>query len=240
MLLNRRQLLKAAGVGAASLVLSRLAPLALAEGKSSEYTLVKLPYAYDALEPYIDAETMRIHHDKHHAAYVAGLNNALKNQPELKSKKVHDLLTDIKSVPESIRQAVINFGGGDYNHTLFWSFMAPNAGGQPQGALAKDISNTFGSFDAFVKQFNEAAARRFGSGWAWLVIGKDGQFKVMSTANQDSPLLTGATPVLGIDVWEHAYYLKYKNERPKYVNAWWNVVNWSFVADRVAEAKKSS
>jgi Fe-Mn family superoxide dismutase len=239
MLLNRRQLLQTAAAGAASFALTRLAPFATADSASG-FTLPKLPYAFDALEPHIDAKTMEIHHDKHHAAYVNNLNAALKDHPDLQKKDLKALLTDISSVPEAIRQAVINNGGGDYNHTLFWHFMAPKAGGQPSGPLAKDIDSAFGSFDKFVTTFNDAALKRFGSGWAWLVVDGKGGLQVLSTANQDSPVMKGQTPVLGIDVWEHAYYLKYQNRRPEYVKAWWNVVNWPFVAERVGEAKKGA
>jgi Fe-Mn family superoxide dismutase len=239
MLLNRRQLLQTAAAGATSLALSRLAPFAHADN-SSGFTLPKLPYAFDALEPYIDAKTMEIHHGKHHAAYVNNLNAALKDHPELMKKDLKALLMDISSVPETIRQAVINNGGGDYNHTLFWHWMAPKAGGQPSGPLAKDIDSAFGSFDKFVATFNDAAVKRFGSGWAWLVVDGRGGLQVLSTANQDSPVMKGQTPVLGIDVWEHAYYLKYQNRRPDYVKAWWNVVNWPYVAERVGDAKKGA
>jgi superoxide dismutase, Fe-Mn family len=239
-LLNRRQLLKAAGAGAASFALARLAPLAAAKDSSGGFTLPKLPYAYDALEPYIDAKTMEIHHDKHHAAYVKNLNDALKDHPELLKKNIRDLLIEIKSVPEPIRQTVINNGGGHYNHSHFWHFMGPKAGGEPSGALAKDIDSTFGSFDKFTAKFNEAATKRFGSGWAWLIVGDGGKLSVVSTANQDSPIMVGHTPVLGIDVWEHAYYLKYQNRRPEYIKAWWNVVNWQSVAEHIGEAKKGA
>ena len=240
MLLNRRQLLKVAGASAASVVLARLAPLAVAADGSNGFTLPKLPYAYDALEPYIDARTMEIHHDKHHAAYVNNLNAALKDHPELQKKKLRELIIDIKGAPEPIRQAVINNGGGDLNHTLFWHFMAPKAGGEPSGALAKAIDSTFGSFSKFVEKFSDAGAKRFGSGWAWLVVDGRGGLQVLSTANQDSPYMNGQTPVLGLDVWEHAYYLKYQNRRPEYIKAWWNVVNWPFVAERISEAKKGA
>jgi Fe-Mn family superoxide dismutase len=240
MLLNRRQLLQAAGVGAASLALAPLAPTSRAEDGPAGFTLPKLPYAYDALEPHIDARTMEIHHDKHHQAYVNNLNAALKDHPEFQKKKLREILSDIKSVPEPIRQAVINNGGGDSNHTLFWHFMAPGAGGQPSGALAKDIDAAFGSFDKFAAQFSDAGAKRFGSGWAWLVVDPRGGLKVLSTANQNSPYMDGQTPVLGLDVWEHAYYLKYQNRRPDYIKAWWNVVNWPFVAERVNDAKKGA
>ncbi len=240
MLLNRRQLLKAAGTGAASIVLTRLTPLVAAADNSGGFTLPKLPYAYDALEPHIDAQTMQIHHDKHHAAYVKNLNDALKNHPELLKKSLHELLADPASLPEAVRQGVINNGGGDYNHTLFWQFMTPGAGGQPSGALAKEIDGAFGSFDKFVAKFNDAALKRFGSGWAWLVVKPGGGLAVTSTPNQNTPVSEGQSPVLGIDVWEHAYYLKYQNRRPDYVKAWWNVVNWPYVAERLNEAKKGA
>ena len=190
-----------------------------------------LPYAYNALEPHIDEQTMRIHHDKHHAAYVANLNAALEKHPALQSKAVDDLLKTIGSVPEDVRTAVRNNGGGHANHTLFWELMGPGAGGAPTGALAEAIRSAFGSFDAFKDQFAKAAMDRFGSGWAWL-IDAGGSLKIESTANQDSPLMEGKRPLLGLDVWEHAYYLKYQNRRADYVGAWWNVVNWAAVAKR--------
>jgi Fe-Mn family superoxide dismutase len=238
MLLNRRQMLQVTGTGVATLALGRLTTFAAAADNSAGFTLPKLPYAYDALEPHIDAQTMMIHHDKHHQAYVNNLNAALKEHPDLLKKNLHELLTNLQSIPAAIRQAVINNGGGDYNHTLFWNFMAPNAGGAPSGPVAKDIDSAFGSFDKFVAKFNEAATKRFGSGWAWLVVNGKGGLEVVSTANQDSPISVGSSPVLGIDVWEHAYYLKYQNRRPDYIKAWWNVVNWPFVAERINEAKK--
>ena len=190
-----------------------------------------LPYAYNALEPHIDEQTMRIHHDKHHAAYVTNLNAALEKHPALQSKAVDDLLKTIGSVPEDVRTAVRNNGGGHANHTLFWELMGPGAGGAPTGALAEAIRSAFGSFDAFKDQFAKAAMDRFGSGWAWL-IDAGGSLKIESTANQDSPLMEGKRPLLGLDVWEHAYYLKYQNRRADYVSAWWNVVNWAAVAKR--------
>jgi len=190
-----------------------------------------LPYAYNALEPHIDEQTMRIHHDKHHAAYVTNLNAALEKHPALQSKAVDDLLKTIGSVPEDVRTAVRNNGGGHANHTLFWELMGPGAGGAPTGALAEAIRSAFGSFDAFKDQFAKAAMGRFGSGWAWL-IDAGGSLKIESTANQDSPLMEGKRPLLGLDVWEHAYYLKYQNRRADYVGAWWNVVNWAAVAKR--------
>jgi Fe-Mn family superoxide dismutase len=200
------------------------------------FELPPLPYDYAALEPHIDEQTMRIHHDKHHATYVTNLNAALENQPHLQGKSIEELLRDINSVPENIRTAVRNNGGGHANHTMFWEILAPNAGGQPSGALAEAINSSFGSFDAFKEQFAKAATTRFGSGWAWLV-GHGGKLEITSTANQDSPLMEGRTPILGLDVWEHAYYLKYQNRRPEYINAWWNVVNWNAIAERFNRAK---
>ena len=237
--LTRRQLLWGAGAGAAALALNPLAPLAaLAAEDKPGFTLPPLPYAYDALEPHIDAETMRIHHDKHHQAYVNNLNAALKDQPELLKKNIADLLRDIKDVPQGIRQAVINNGGGHANHSMFWQIMGPKAGGQPEGPLAKAIDDAFGSFDKFQKELSTKAATQFGSGWGWLVADQNGKLTVINAPNQNSPYMDGKTPLMGIDVWEHAYYLKYKNERPKYIAAWWNVVNWKTVADRHAAASK--
>lgn len=193
------------------------------------HTLPALPYAYDALEPHIDARTMEIHHTKHHQTYIDKLNAALTKYPELADKPVEDLLKDLNAVPEDIRTAVKNHGGGHYNHSMFWKIMAPNAGGQPSGKLAEMITTKFGSFDKFKEEFNTAAANRFGSGWAWLSIDKAGALIITSSANQDCPLSEGLKPILGLDVWEHAYYLNYQNRRPDYMNAWWNVVNWSEV-----------
>ncbi|HEX7085116.1 MAG TPA: superoxide dismutase [Vicinamibacterales bacterium] len=194
------------------------------------FTLPPLPYAPDALEPHIDKMTMEIHHGKHHAAYVNNLNKALESAPDLQNKSVEELLANnCAAVPENIRTAVRNNGGGHVNHTMFWKLMAPNAGGKPTGALAQAIDQSFGSFDAFKEQFAKAAAGRFGSGWAWL-IDNNGKLSVESTANQDNPIMEGKKPILGLDVWEHAYYLKYQNRRPDYINAWWNVVNWDEVA----------
>jgi Fe-Mn family superoxide dismutase len=194
-----------------------------------------LPYSFDALEPHIDARTMEIHHDKHHAAYVTNLNKALEGHADLQKKSVEDLLRDIKNVPEDIRAAVQNNGGGHANHTLFWTIMSADGGGEPDGELADAIVDAFKSFSAFKEQLSDAAVKRFGSGWSWLSVGKDG-LKVHSTPNQDSPLMEGRTPILGLDVWEHAYYLKYQNRRPDYVGAWWNVVNWEEVGRRYAKA----
>jgi len=199
------------------------------------FTLPPLPYAADALEPHIDARTMEIHHDKHHAGYVAKLNAALESHPELQDQSVEDLLRDLDGIPEAIRTAVRNNGGGHANHSLFWQVMGPQGGGEPGGALADAIATTFGSFSGFQDRFSTAAKTRFGSGWAWLSVA-GGALEVSSTANQDSPLSAGATPILGLDVWEHAYYLHYQNRRPDYVAAWWNLVKWDEVASRFEAA----
>ena len=195
------------------------------------FELPKLPYAVDALEPYIDAQTMTIHHDKHHQAYVTNLNGAIDKHPELASKSLENLLMDLNSVPEDVRTVVRNHGGGTWNHSMFWEIMAPKAGGTPKGELAKAVDSAFGSFDAFKAEFEKAANGRFGSGWAWLVK-KGSGLAVVSTANQDNPMSDGLTPILGIDVWEHAYYLKYQNRRAEYVTNWWNVLNWDAAAAR--------
>jgi superoxide dismutase, Fe-Mn family len=195
------------------------------------HELPKLPYAYDALEPHIDARTMEIHHTKHHQGYVNNLNAALEKAPNLQKTSLEELLRGIATVPEAIRTAVRNHGGGHANHTLFWQVMAPKAGGAPTGKLADALTKTFGGVEAFKEQFGAAAGSRFGSGWAWLVV-HDGKLAVESTANQDSPIMEGKTPILGLDVWEHAYYLHYQNRRPDYLAAWWNVVNWDKVAAR--------
>lgn len=200
------------------------------------YQLPKLPYAYDALVPYIDVETMHLHHEKHHNAYVTNLNVAIEKYPELGSKSIEDLISDMDAIPEDIRTAVRNNGGGHANHTFFWNIMAPKAGGEPVGELKLAIDEAFGSFTDFKAQFKAAAATRFGSGWAWLVL-KDGKLEITSTPNQDSPLMDGATPILGLDVWEHAYYLNYKNLRPDYVDAFWNLVNWEKVNEIYLAAK---
>jgi len=197
------------------------------------FDLPALPYAYNALEPHIDEQTMRIHHDKHHGAYVTNLNAAIDKHPELAGKSIDDLLRAINSVPEDIRTAVRNNGGGHANHAMFWEIMGPGGGGDPKGALGDAIQSTFGSFDAFKDQVNKAAIGRFGSGWAWLV-NAGGKLSIESTANQDNPMMEGKKPILGIDVWEHAYYLKYQNRRADYCGAWWNVVNWQAVAARFA------
>jgi len=195
------------------------------------FELPKLPYAVDALEPYIDAQTMTIHHDKHHQAYITNLNGAIDKHPELASKSLENLLMDLNSVPEDVRMVVRNHGGGTWNHSMFWEIMAPKAGGAPKGELAKAVDSAFGSFDAFKSEFEKAANGRFGSGWAWLVK-KGSGLAVVSTANQDNPMSDGMTPIFGIDVWEHAYYLKYQNRRAEYVTNWWNVLNWDAAAAR--------
>ena len=198
------------------------------------HTLPPLPYAFDALEPHIDAKTMEIHHGKHHNAYVTNLNAALEKYPELQSKSIEDLLRDIGKVPEDIRTAVRNNGGGHMNHSAFWKWMAPKAGGAPTGALADSIKSTFGSYDGLKEQMTKAGVTRFGSGWAWL-IEQNGKLSIESTANQDQPIMEGKKAILGVDVWEHAYYLKYQNRRPDYLAAWWNVVNWSEVSNQLAK-----
>ncbi len=203
----------------------------------AEYTLPPLPYAYNALEPYIDEQTMQIHHDKHHQTYVTNLNNALKEHPDLSSKSPEQLIKDIEAVPEGIRMAVRNNGGGHVNHTMFWELMTPGGAHEPSGDLSQAIQTAFGSLDALKAAINDAGAKRFGSGWSWLVTDQAGQLSVVSTPNQDSPLMDGKTPILGVDVWEHAYYLKYQNKRPDYLAAWWNTVNWDKVAGYYQAAK---
>ena len=195
------------------------------------FTLAPLPYGYDALEPFIDTQTMTIHHDKHHAAYVTNLNAALDKHPELSSWSLNDLVQKLNDVPEDIRTAVRNHGGGHYNHDMFWQIMAPQAGGEPKGALSSAINSDFGSFANFKAEFEKAAMGRFGSGWAWLVV-KGDKLAVVSTANQDNPLTDGLKPLAGLDVWEHAYYLKYQNRRAEYASAFWNVINWEAVSSR--------
>ena len=202
----------------------------------AKFELPELPYAYDALEPTIDKETMNIHHTKHHNTYVTKLNDALEGQSDLLEKSVEELISNLDAVPESARTAVRNNGGGHANHSLFWKLLSPNGGGEPSGELADKINQKFGSFDKFKEEFGTAATGRFGSGWAWLVV-NNGELEVTSTANQDSPLMEGKTPLLGLDVWEHAYYLKYQNKRPEYISAFWNVVNWDEVTKNYNEAK---
>ena len=201
------------------------------------YQLPPLPYDYNALEPHIDEQTMHLHHDKHHQAYVDNLNKAIQGQAQFENLSVEDLLRRINEVPAEIRTAVQNNGGGHANHSMYWQIMKPNGGGTPTGELADAINSAFGSFDNFKTAFNDAGTKRFGSGWAWLVLGQDGKLAVTSTANQDSPLMSGQFPIMGNDVWEHAYYLKYQNRRADYLNAWWNVVNWDEVARRYSQAK---
>lgn len=200
------------------------------------FKLPELPYAYDALAPHIDEETMKLHHDKHHATYVEKTNGALEKHPELADKTIEELVADLQSVPEDIRTVVRNNGGGHANHSFFWEILSPNGGGEPVGALKDAIEETFGSFDKFKEEFAAASAGQFGSGWGWLVV-NNGKLEVVSTPNQDSPLTDGKTPVVGLDVWEHAYYLNYQNKRPAYVEAFWNVVNWEEAGKRYDAAK---
>jgi Fe-Mn family superoxide dismutase len=240
-MMTRRQAMKAGALAGAALA---ALPQAIAQTNSAvpaaaatngPFTVPPLPYAYDALEPYIDARTMEIHHDKHHAAYVANLNKAVAEFPDVAKMSVEDMLRNLNAVPEKIRTVVRNNGGGDYNHTLFWQMLRKNGGG-PTGALAQAIDSAFGSFAAFQAEFSNAAAGQFGSGWAWLVLDKSKQLGVEPTANQDSPISQGQQPLLGVDVWEHAYYLKYQNRRPEYVAAFFHVINWDFVAGRYEKA----
>ncbi len=196
-----------------------------------------LPYDYSALEPYIDTQTMHLHHDKHHQAYVTNLNAAIEKAPELKDLTVEELIKGLENVPEAVRTAVRNNGGGHVNHSLFWTIMGPNSGGEPSGAIADAIKSTFGDFASFKEKFNDAGLKQFGSGWAWLVRDTGGKLSIMSTPNQDSPLTKDFYPVMGNDVWEHAYYLKYQNRRPDYMAAWWNVVNWAEVESRFNAGK---
>jgi Fe-Mn family superoxide dismutase len=242
-MMTRRQAIKTTALASAALatlpgVIAQPAEPALINTLVSTapqpFTLPPLPYAYDALEPHIDARTMEIHHDKHHAAYVANLNKAVAGYPDLGKKSIEDLVKDLNSVPDKIRTAVRNNGGGHYNHSLFWQMMKPGGGGEPTGELAKAIDASFGSVGAFKEQFTKAAMTQFGSGWAWLVL-DGGKLKIDDTPNQDSPISQGKPILLGLDVWEHAYYLKNQNRRADYVTAWWNVVNWDFVAERYAK-----
>ena len=209
----------------------------IAKKDTGEFVLPPLPYDYDALAPHIDSKTMTFHHDKHHAGYVRNLNKAISKHPELKGKSVDMLLRDLNNIPEDIRSAVRNNGGGHANHTMYWEIMTPDGQGKPTGAIAKAINDTFGDFDTLKQEFNTAGKKRFGSGWAWLVLTKDGNLKVTSTANQDSPFMDGNYPIMGNDVWEHAYYLNYQNRRGDYLSAWWSVVNWDEVNKRFEEAK---
>lgn len=200
------------------------------------HKLPELSYDYDALEPYIDAKTMEIHYTKHHQVYVTNLNNAIEKHPSLQEMSAESLIADLNNVPEEIRTAVRNHGGGHANHTLFWSIMKKGGGGDPEGGIADVIESHFSGYDSFKEQFSKAAATRFGSGWAWLSFDKAGKFHIESTANQDSPLMEGRLPILGLDVWEHAYYLNYQNRRPDYIAAWWNVIDWNAVNKRLKEA----
>jgi superoxide dismutase, Fe-Mn family len=201
------------------------------------FTVPPLPYAFDALEPYIDKQTMEIHHDKHHGAYVTNLNKALESAPDLQNKTIEELLANgCAIVPENIRTACRNNGGGHINHSMFWQIMAPKAGGNPVGNIAQAINSTFGNFDTFKEKFGAAGTTRFGSGWAWLIKSSKG-IEIISTANQDSPVMDGNSPIMGLDVWEHAYYLKYQNRRPEYIGAWWNVVNWAAAEKRFNSGK---
>jgi superoxide dismutase, Fe-Mn family len=200
------------------------------------FELQSLPYANDALEPYIDAQTMQIHHDMHHGTYVKGLNTALESQPDLQSKSIDELIRNLNSLPESVRTPIRNSGGGHFNHSIFWTLMAPNAGGEPTGAIAQVISENFGDFENFKTQFNDAGTKRFGSGFVWLVRSADGKYEIVSTPNQDNPWTDGHFPIMCNDVWEHAYYLKYQNRRAEYLKQWWNTVNWNEVNNRLATA----
>ena len=244
-MMTRRQALKTTAL--ASAVCATATTLRTARGQSSAgaapaagvtgpFTLPPLPYAFEALEPHIDALTMQIHHDKHHAAYVANLNKAVAEIPELGKKRVEDVLRDLNAVPEKIRTAVRNQGGGHYNHTLFWQMMKRGGGGQPSGDLRKAVENRYGSLAVFKDEFTKAALGQFGSGWAWLIVDANKQLGIEPTANQDSPISQNKQPLLGIDVWEHAYYLKYQNRRPEYVAAFFQVIDWDFVSERYAKA----
>jgi Fe-Mn family superoxide dismutase len=245
MVLNRRNFLIILGAATGTAALNNFTGSAIAQstqttpptdGNSQPFMLPPLPYAYNALEPHIDAETMKFHHDKHHATYVKNLNEAVNKYPELKNRSVEDLVKNFDSLPKDVSTKIRNNGGGHLNHTMFWEIMGPNGGGEPKGAIAQAINKNFGSFSAFQKEFNDAGKNRFGSGWAWLVMDKNKQLKVISTANQDSPLMEDLFPIMGNDVWEHAYYLKYRNKRDEYLKQWWNVVNWDEVDKRYQKA----
>jgi Fe-Mn family superoxide dismutase len=244
-MLNRRIVLKALGLTAGLAATGKAfgaapgqaAAAAPAPAPTGPFTLPPLPYAYDALEPQIDGTTMHLHHDKHHAAYVNNLNAAVANYPDLGKKSVDDLIANLDAVPEAIRTAVRNQGGGHANHSLWWQLLSKSGGAAPKADLAKDIDATFGSFSQFQEKLTKAAMGVFGSGWAWLTLGRDGKLQIGGSPNQDSPLSAGRTPILGIDVWEHAYYLKYQNRRAEYVSAFFQVVNWDYVSGRYADAK---
>jgi len=236
--LTRRQALGTAAFGAALLVSgsSVRSVVAQAAAPAGPFRLPPLPYPNNALEPSIDARTMEIHHDRHHATYVTNLNNAVQGHPEIARMSIDQLMRNINQVPMTIRQAVINNGGGHYNHSMFWAIMGPGAGGQPQGNLAQAITSTFGNLDKFKAAFKAACLGRFGSGWGWLVKNGQGRLEIVSSANQDCPLTNGQQPLLGLDVWEHAYYLHYQNRRADYIDAWWNVVNWNAANERFGQA----
>lgn len=245
--LNRRHFLFLLGTTAASYTLNGCAfaensgenssqTQKVSQGKPSVIELPPLPYAYEALEPHIDAETMRFHHDKHHAAYVKNLNAALDKHPKLKDKSIEDLLSNLNNVPSDIRTTVRNNGGGHMNHSMFWRIMTPDGGGEPRGPIASAIKDNFGSFADFQEQFNKAGGGQFGSGWVWLVLADNKKLEVMTTPNQDSPLMEGKYPIMGNDVWEHAYYLKHRNRRADYLKVWWNVVNWDEINKRFTQA----
>ena len=235
-IVTRRQMLASVAGGIAATAIPAFGQ-GTVQPPPGPFTLPRLPYAFNALEAAIDARTMEIHHGRHHQAYVTGLNTAVMGNAELSRRSLDQILRNINQVPEAIRQAVINHGGGHYNHTLFWEIMAPNAGGNPAGMLAEAINSTFTNFDTFKTQFRTAALSRFGSGWAWLVYANN-RLQISHTANQDCPLMTGAVPLLGLDVWEHAYYLRYQNRRADYIDGWWSVVNWPAVATRFNQARQ--
>ena len=240
-MMTRRHALKTTfvstlAIAAAGKIQTLQAAAAGGAAPSGPFTVPPLPYPFDALEPHIDAKTMEIHHDKHHAAYVTNLNKAIADAPDLAQKSVEDLLKDLNSLPEKVRTAVRNQGGGHFNHTLFWQVMKKGGGGEPKSELASAIDKSFNSFSGFKDKFTEAATKVFGSGWAWLVS-DGGTLKIESSPNQDSPISQGKQPLLGIDVWEHAYYLKYQNRRPEYIAAWYNVINWDFVSERYSKLK---
>jgi Fe-Mn family superoxide dismutase len=234
-MMTRRQAIKTTALAAATA--AAVAPNVLAQpATATRFALPPLPYAPDALEPYIDAQTMEIHHGRHHKAYVDNLTKAIAGFPDLGKKSIEDLVKGLNSVPEKIRTAVRNNGGGHYNHALFWQMMKKGGGGEPKGEIAKAVETSFGGFSAFKDAFAKAGLGQFGSGWAWLVV-QQGKLAIQATANQDNPITQGAQPLLGVDVWEHAYYLKYQNKRADYIAAWWNVVNWDYVAERYAKLK---
>jgi superoxide dismutase, Fe-Mn family len=242
--LNRRTLLKVAGgltiaAGAAHLqgIEPQVEATATKSTNASGFELPPLPYAYDALEPYIDTQTMHLHHDKHHQAYVNNLNAALQDHP-FAHLSIEEVMRRLNELPEPLRTAVRNNGGGHLNHTLFWQLMIPGGSTQPIGALAKSINRTFGSFDAFKTAFNDAGSKHFGSGWVWLILNRHGNLQIVSTPNQDNPLTEGAHPIMGNDLWEHAYYLKYHNRRPEYLQAWWNILNWDQATKRYTHARR--